>query len=170
MPELEFPEILTSSRFYLELKLDGSKDSVDGYFMECSGFEVNQEAIAISEVTPQLWGKSGNAKGRVVRTKIPGNATYTNLTLRRGLTCSTTLWSWVQSVQNSGWATQRRNGALVLYNQAAEEKFRFEFKGAWPLCYKISDVSASGSDHEIEEIEVAIEELKRVSPTTTNAS
>ena len=93
MPELEFPEILTSSRFYLELKLDGSKDSVDGYFMECSGFEVNQEAIEISEVTPQLWGKSGNTKGRVVRTKIPGNATYTNLTLRRGLTCSTTLWS-----------------------------------------------------------------------------
>jgi hypothetical protein len=33
----DFPEILTNSRFYLELKLDGSKDSVDGYFMECQG-------------------------------------------------------------------------------------------------------------------------------------
>lgn len=166
MAESAFPEVLTNSRFYLEIKLNGSKDSVDGYFMECSGFEATQEAIEICEVTPQLWGKKGNTKGRVVRTKLPGNTKYTNLVLRRGLTCSMTLWNWIQSVQNSGWADERRDGSLVLYNQAAEEQFRLEFKRAWPIRYKLADVSAAGSDHEIEEVEVAIEELKRVNVTT----
>lgn len=169
MVEPTFPEILTNSRFYLEIRLDGSKDSVDGYFMECSGFQTTQEVIEICEVTPQLWGKNGNSKGRVVRTKIPGNTTYSNLTLKRGLTCSTTLWNWIQSVQNSGWADQRRNGSLVLYNQAAEEQVRLEFKGAWPISYKIADINAAGSEHEIEEVEVTIEELKRVN-VTTNAN
>ena len=32
------PEILTASRFYLELSLDGSNQSVDGIFMDCQGF------------------------------------------------------------------------------------------------------------------------------------
>ena len=76
-------EILTKSRFYLELLLDGSDDRVDGLFKECSGFQATQDVIEVCEVTPQLWGKAGNAKGRVVRTKVPGNITYTNMTLRR---------------------------------------------------------------------------------------
>lgn len=170
MVDAAFPEILSTSRFYLEIKLNGSKDSVDGYFMECSGFQVEQSVIEICEVTPQLWGKTGNTKGRTVRTKMPGHSTYANLVLRRGLTTSTALWDWMQSVQNSDWGKQRRNGSLVLYNQAAEEQFRFEFKGAWPIRYTISDVSAGGSEYEIEEIEVTIEELKRVKPLSSHAN
>ncbi|YAF95399.1 MAG: phage tail protein [Nodularia sp. CChRGM 3473] len=158
----DFPEILTNSRFYLELKLAGSQEPVDGYFMECQGFKTTQQVIEISEVTPQTWGKAGNASGRIVRTKIPGSVTYSNLVLRRGLTISMTMWNWLANVQEGNWGEQRRDGSLVIYNQAAEEEFRLEFKNAWPNSYTISDVQAAGSDHEIEEIEVVVEELKRV--------
>jgi phage tail-like protein len=158
----DFPEILTTSRFYLELKLEGSKDSVDGYFMECSGFKSSQAVIEVSHVTPQKWGSAGKAMGRVVSTKIPGNQSYTNLTLRRGLTCSMTLWNWLQAIQDGKWALQRRNGSLVIYNQASEEQFRFEFEGAWPVGYTISDVAAAKGDLEVEEMEVAVEGLKRI--------
>ena len=158
----EFPEILTASRFYLELKLDGSQDSVDGYFMECSGFQSSQDTIDICEVTPQKWGKNGKSRGRVVRTKIPGNVSYTNLTLRRGLTVSMTLWNWLQSVQDGKWGEQRRNGSLTIYNQAAEPQFRFEFSGAWPSGYTISELKAADGEIEIEQMEVTVEELKRV--------
>ncbi|MCG5060768.1 MAG: phage tail protein [Limnoraphis sp. WC205] len=158
----EFPEILTRAKFYLELKLDGSNDSIDGYFMECSGFKATQEVLEISEVTPQKWGKQGNSRGRIVRTKIPGVMTYSNLTLRRGLTMSMTFWNWLQAVQDGNWPKQRRDGSLVIYNQAAEEQFRFEFKRAWPIGYSISDVNVAGDDFEIEEVEVTIEELKRI--------
>ncbi|XWK89419.1 MAG: phage tail protein [Phormidium sp.] len=156
-----FPEILTKAKFYLELKLDGSDDSVDGYFMECSGFKATQEVMEICEVTPQKWGSQGTSKGRIVRTKIPGNMTYTNMTLRRGLTVSMTFWNWLQTVQDGNWAKQRRDGSLVIYNQAAEEQFRFEFKRAWPVGYTISDLDVAGSDFEIEEVEVTVEELTR---------
>lgn len=158
----EFPEILTNSRFYLELKLNGSQEPVDGYFMECKGFKTTQQVIEISEVTSQVWGKSGNSNGRIVRTKIPGNVTYSNLVLRRGLTISMTMWNWLAAVQEGKWGEERRDGSLVIYNQAAQEKFRLEFKNAWPTSYIISDVKSSGSEHQIEEIEVVVEELKRI--------
>lgn len=158
----DFPEILTTSRFYLELKLDGSKDSVDGVFMACSGFQVTQEVIEICEVTPQLWGKEGKTKGRIVRTKIPGSSTYPNLTLQRGLTTSMTLWKWLQDVQNGNWSAQRRNGSVVIYNQAAQEEFRIEFERAWPINYKVSDLNVANGEHNIEELEITVEHLKRV--------
>ncbi|MBD1904769.1 phage tail protein [Funiculus sociatus GB2-A5] len=166
----DFPEILTTCRFYLELKLDGSNDAVDGYFMDCSGFKSTQQVIEISEVTPQKWGKDGESQGRVVRTKIPGNVSYSNITLRRGLTCSMTLWNWIQAVQDGNWGKQQRDGSLVIYNQAAQEQFRFEFKRAWPTSYKIADVNAVGGDMEIEEIEVTVEELKRMNVVTNDSN
>ncbi|MFW6360100.1 MAG: phage tail protein [Chroococcales cyanobacterium] len=158
----EFPEILTTARFYLELKLDGSNDSVDGYFMDCSGFQYTQEVVEICEVTPQLWGKRGKTKGRNVRTKIPGKATFSNITLRRGLTISMTLWNWLENVQEGDWAKQRRDGSLVVYDQGAKERFRLEFQRAWPVSYKISDLSVTTGEHNIEEVEISVENLKRV--------
>ncbi|MBE9126983.1 MULTISPECIES: phage tail protein [unclassified Coleofasciculus] len=157
-------ELLTPTRYFLELSLDGSNDSVDALFKECSGFKATQDTIEVCEVTPQKWGKNGSAPhGRVVRTKVPGNITYTNLTLKRGLNVSMTLWNWLNSVQEgANWAEQRRNGALILYDTSAKEKFRFEFKGAWPVSYTISDLSIEGEGYEIEEVEVAIEELIRI--------
>ena len=88
----QIPETLMTCRFYLELHLDGSNEAVDAYFMECKGFKISQEVIDICEVTPGKWGKNGNAVGQVVRTKIPGNTTYSNMTLRRGLVTSCTNW------------------------------------------------------------------------------
>ncbi|HBB31175.1 MAG TPA: phage tail protein [Cyanobacteria bacterium UBA8803] len=157
-------EILSRARFYLELLLDGGNDSVDGTFEECTGFKVSQEVIEVCEVTPQKWGKDGSAShGRVVRTKVPGNLSYTNMTLKKGLNISMTLWNWLNSVsEGANWSEQRRNGALVLYNTSSKEQFRFEFRGAWPVSYKISDVDVKGSAYQIEEIEVAVEELIRI--------
>ncbi len=157
-----FPEILTACRFYLELKLDGSDDSVDGYFSECQGFQVSQAVIEACEVTPQTWGKSGTSIGRVVRTKIPGNVTYTNLILRRGLTVSATLWNWMETVGQGNWSKQRRDGSLVVYNQAAEAQFRLEFQAGLPMRYSITDLSAAEGGFVVEELEVAVEGLKRV--------
>jgi phage tail-like protein len=161
-------EILTRSRFYLELILDGSNDAVDGLFEECSGFKATQEVIEVCEVTPQKWGKKGNSPGRVVRTKIPGNMTYTNLTLKKGLNVSMTLWNWLNSTQEgANWAEQRRNGALILYDTSSQERVRLEFKGAWPVSYTISNVDVKEDKYLIEEVEVTIEELMRVKPVSS---
>jgi phage tail-like protein len=155
-------EVLTSSRFYLELKMDGSDDRIDGYFMECSGFQRSQQMIEFSHVTPQKWGKDGTTSGRVVRTKVPGNSSCNNLVLKRGMTISTAVWDWFRAVERGNWATQRRDGDLVIYDQGAIEQARFRFLRAWPISYKISDVKAGNNDFEIEEIELAVDEFMRV--------
>ncbi|AFZ24161.1 conserved hypothetical phage tail region protein [Cylindrospermum stagnale PCC 7417] len=156
----EVPEILTNSRFYLELKLDGSQEPIDGYFMECQGFKRTHDVIEIAEVTPQKMGASKS--GLVVRTKLPGNVKNNNLILRRGMTISMTMWNWFKAVEQGNWAKQRRDGSLTIYNQASLEVARFEFKRGWPSSYKITDMNASANEFEVEEVEVVIEDLIRL--------
>lgn len=155
----QYPEILVSCRFYLELKLDGSNDAVDGIFLDCKGFKTTLNVIEIAEVTPEKWGQA--TKGRVRITKIPGNVKTQNIVLRRGLTCSKTLWTWFEKVEEGNWAKQIRDGSLTVYDQASKEQVQFNFFRAWPTSYTISDLSASSSELEIEELEIVCEELKR---------
>ncbi|MHC5599041.1 MAG: phage tail protein [Nostoc sp.] len=154
-------EILTAHRFYLGLTLEGQNDA-NCFFLECQGFKRTQEVIEISEVTSQTWGTKGQSKGQVVRTKLPSNPKSGNLILRRGTTKSMDFWNWFEKVQQGKWSEQRRLVALSIYNQANQEVARFELAGAWPASYKIADVNARSHDIEIEEVEVAFEEFKRV--------
>jgi phage tail-like protein len=157
---VQIPEILTAHRFYLALTLDGQQDNVDGFFLECHGFKRTQDVIEIAEVTSNKWGATD--KGQVVRTKLPGNVKSGNITLKRGMTNSVAIWKWFEAVQEGKWAAQRKNASLTIYDQAGKEQARFELAGAWPASYKIADVNARSSDIEIEEVEVAFEEFKRV--------
>ncbi|MDY6785663.1 MAG: phage tail protein [Cyanobacteriota bacterium] len=154
-----FTERLTASRFYVELKLDGSQDNVDATFLECQGIERSQEAIEICEVTPQKWGKANS--GQVVRTKVPGNVKTNNITLRRGMTNSKTLWDWFKAVEEGNWAKQFREGSLTIYDQAGKEQAILEFQGAWPTRYKASDFNAGSGEMEIEELEIVVDMLTR---------
>ncbi len=154
-----FPEILTNCRFYIELKLEGSQEPVDGYFMDCKGFKRSQDVIEVCEVTPQRWGAA--KFGQVVRTKVPGNVKTNNITLRRGMTKSATLWKWFEAVQEGNWAKQRRDGSLSIYDQAGQPQAIFQFLGAWPVTYVVSDLSSGSGDLEIEEMEIAVEMFTR---------
>jgi len=157
-------ELLTNSKYYLEITLEGSQDGIDGYFMECLGFKRSQELIAVCEVVPQKWGSANAKYGRVQRTKLPGNSKCENITLKRGLCISDTLWKWFKAVEVGNWHKQRRDGDLTIYDQAANVQARFRFFRAWPVSYKITDVKAAGSEFELEELELAVEEFIRVQP------
>ena len=161
MPNLinNVPEILTNSRFYIELKLDGSSEPVDAYFMECKGFKRNQDIVEICEVSAQRWGQAKT--GQVVCTKVPGNVKTNNITLLRGMSKSTSLWKWFEAVQEGNWAKQLRDGSLNIYDQAGDEQAIFQFRGAWPVSYIASDLSSSSTDLEIEEMEIAVEMFTR---------
>ncbi|MCW6038097.1 phage tail protein [Spirulina subsalsa FACHB-351] len=163
MSDSKFTEILTTSRFYVELKLDGSQDPVDAYFKECKGFKYSQELVEIPEVTPLGWGAA--KQGRIVMTKMPGYVKLSNFTLTRSLRTSQTLWNWIKVVQEGNWAKQRRDGSLVIYKTSSKEGARFNFKRAWPVSYKCSDVKADGAELGIEELEIACEEFERVGIT-----
>lgn len=158
-------EILVASRFYLELKLKGSDDRIDAYFMECQSFKRKQTVVEHCEVFPQQWGSNNPAKqGRVVRAKVPGNTESENIKLRMGMTLSPTMWKWFKDVEGGNWAKQLRDGALTIYSQGGNVEARFHFFGAWPVSYKIGDVKADSNDFQIEEVELAVDEFIRVDP------
>ena len=155
-------EVLTSARFYLELKLKGSDDRIDGYFMECQGFNRQQEVTEHCEVVHQKWGSKSAEKGRVVRTKMPGNTKSSNITLKMGMTISPTMWKWFKAVEEGNWAEQLRDGSLTIYHQGGDMAARFDFLGAWPVSYEVGEVKADASDFQIEKVELAVDEFKRV--------
>ena len=162
-PPSQLPEILASCRFYLELSLDqpdGSPAGADAYFMECKGFKRTQEIVEACEVTPQKWGSANAKAGLITRTKIPGNVKTSNITLKRGMTRSRTVWNWFDSIQ-SGKRDQARDGSITIYDQAGQAQARFSFQRAWPTSYVLTDLNASSNEIEIEEIELAVEEFKR---------
>ena len=152
-------EILIANRFYLNLQLEGSHESTDGIFLECKGFQKTQDVIEICEVTPEAWGSG--SKGRLARTKLPGNVKVNNLTLRRGMSFSTAFWQWFQAVETGNWFDLRKDGSLSIYDQGAKEVARFEFAQAWPTRYMIGDVNARSTEIEMEEVEIAFEHLDR---------
>ena len=157
--EFTIPEILTQSRFYVELKLKGSKE-IDAFFMECKGFKYSQDLIEFAEVFPQKI--NGKTIGEVIPTKIPGNYKVDNISLKRGLNASKTLWEWIYDVQNRNWAEQYRDGSLTIYKQNGQVGARIDFFQAWPVSYTLADFTVSGTDLAFEELELACQRFKRV--------
>ncbi|MBN3925131.1 phage tail protein [Nostoc sp. NMS4] len=156
---LDLPEFLTTYRFFLRLDIGSS----DGYFLECKGFQRTQDVIEICEVTSQKWGNA--SKGKVVITKLPGNAKSGNITLCNGLSNCRDFWNWFQKVEAGKWAKQREYISLTIYDQDTMPQAKFELAGAWPTSYKIADCNANSSEVAIEELEIAYEDFKRVEVT-----
>lgn len=154
------PSLLMAAGFAITLQLDGSDDFLDGVFKECDGFDFTQEVIQFREVTSERWGNAD--KGRPRLTKLPGNAVGGNLTLRRGMTISKSLWLWFSSVQKGNWFKQRRT-ILVTFHQGSIPRVAFRFTEAWPTKYRIGEMKTDISDVEIEEIEIAYEGFERIS-------
>jgi T4-like virus tail tube protein gp19 len=69
-------------------------------------------------------------------------------------------------VEEGKWGKHRQETVLLtIYNQHAEPKAKFCCSRVWPVSYKISDLKAAGSDFELEEVELAVEEFFRVEVT-----
>jgi phage tail-like protein len=159
-------EILANSKFYVEIKLPNSQDEIDGYFIECQGFKRSFDVISICEVTHQKWGSKNAKVGRVLRTKLPGNNKSENIILKRGLCISDTVWRWFKAMEEGKWGEHRQDVVLLtIYDQHADPQAKFCASGVWPVSYKISDLKAAGSDFELEEVELAVEEFFRVEVT-----
>lgn len=135
---------------HFALDVDGV---VSAFFSEASGFNNNSEVITHQAV---------DAQGRSVIQKIPGDLTWDDLTLRRGISDSTALWDWRQRVIDGDVEGARANGSVIMYNQAQEEVARFNFENGWPSGWKGPDVSSEDQAVAIEEITIAHERLVRV--------
>lgn len=93
--------------------------------------------------------------------KLPGLTKYGNLSLKWGITDSMDLYNWRKQIIDGN--IQRKNIAVVLIDEAGNDKARWEFVNAWPSKYDPPDPNATGNAVAIETLEIVHEGMERKS-------
>jgi phage tail-like protein len=121
-----------------------------GGFSECSGLEMSLEVQEYRE---------GGRNGTVL--KFPTRVTWTNLTLKRGMTTDTGLWDWHYGfVEGRG---SRRDGIIVLQNDLHLPVQIWLFERGLPVKWTGPTMHASQNSVAIEALQISHEGLRQVS-------
>lgn len=132
------------SKFNFLIEIDG--ESVGG-FTEVSGLTAESDVIEYRE---------GSDPARM--RKLPALWKFSNITLKRGYTQSRALWDWRKTTLDG--MTQRKQGAIVMLDEAREPVLRWEFSEGWISKYEGPALNATANEAAIESIEIAIEHLQ----------
>jgi phage tail-like protein len=143
MPTAQRVDPYRGFRFLVEI--DGI---VQAGFSECSGFGSNVEVVEYRE-----GGDAGTVR------KLPGKASYPDITLKWGVTDSSELYQWHRAALDG--QIQRKNGSIILLDDQNQEKVRWNFFNAWPSKYDGPDFSAKGNDIAIDSLTVSCERVER---------
>jgi phage tail-like protein len=125
---------------------------VTGYFTECSGIGSEHELIEHKVV---------DEKGRESIHKVPGRLKWQDITLKRGITNNMDIWDWRDEVVQGKVDDARRNGSIVMFNQALDEVARWNFESAWPLKVTGPSMKSDSNEFGIEELVITHEGLYR---------
>jgi phage tail-like protein len=144
----------TSFNFSVEINRgeDGGP-LVNASFSDCDGLEMSMEVKTIRE---------GGANERQIR--LNGMVAYGQLTLKRGMTGNFDLWTWFRdSVQDP---RLRASAEVVLLGADGEtERARFQLSRCVPVKIKAPAFNAKEGQVAVEELQVAYETLKLVTPS-----
>jgi phage tail-like protein len=90
--------------------------------------------------------------------KLPGQAKYTNINLKRGYTPNgKELWTWRKTVLDG--KTQRKGGTITLLDEGRKPALVWEFSEGWPSKWNGPAMNAKNNDVAIEEMEICVERL-----------
>ena len=102
--------------------------------------------------------KEGGNNGRVL--KFPSRVTWTNLTLKKGIAASTSLWDWHYGfVEGKG---KRRDGVIILQSDLHVPNNIWSFRRGLPVKYSGPVMNATQNSVAIETIEIAHEGIYQV--------
>lgn len=136
--------------FRFKVEIEGIQAA---HFTECSGLRADTEVFEYKE---------GGLNSR--SHKLPVRTTFSNLTLKWGLSDSRELIEWFQRMVDSGWAVDdRRNLSVVAYDGKGDEMLRWNLVGAWPCKWDGPSFKPDGNSVAIETLELAFEEISAVS-------
>jgi len=119
--------------------------ALEGIFTECTG--LNSEVEVVEH-------KASGSKGNIVTHKVPGRTTWSNITLKRGVTNSKDFWEWYKKVLD-GQTDIRRDGTIELHDSDSGSDtaiITWNITAAWPC--KITGPNLHAGDNSI-----AVEEL-----------
>ena len=134
--------------FRFRLEIEGVEQAG---FSEVSGFDVTVDPIDYREGTDPTHVR-----------KLTGLTKYGNITLKWGITDSLDLHNWHRQIVDGD--IQRKNVAIIVVDEAGDDKARFEIVEAWPSKYDPMDLNAKGNEVSIETLEICNEGVIRVAP------
>ena len=130
-----------SAGFWIEIQ-----SVVVAAFTECSGLKVETEFEVVKE-----GGRND------VTYKLPTRTSFSNITLKRGWTTSTDLWSWYSDVIQG--KIQARDCSIVMCrmngSNMGTEMARVNLHQAYPVKWSGPDLRVDGSAAAFESIELA---------------
>jgi phage tail-like protein len=89
--------------------------------------------------------------------KLIGLRKYSNIMFKRGYTQNSTLWDWYKRIAEG--QPDRRNGSVVLMNEAHRPVMRWNFDNAWINKIEGPGLNASNNEVAIENMELCHEGL-----------
>ena len=136
----------TAFNFKVRLELEGEEGLIcDGAFSEVTGLEATLEKETIRE---------GGNNARQIH--LAGATSYSELTLKRGMTRGLGLWTWFRKVHSQ--RDVRAFGEIVMMSPDREtELVRFKLTGCLPVKIKAPALNAADGLIAIEEAQVAFE-------------
>ena len=145
----EAPRPFTAFNFSVEIYPDGkSAPLCKASFAECDGLEMTQDFKTI---------RSGGANDHAYR--VPGTISYSNLTLKRGVTDSFDLWTWFADSIADPFL--RANAEIVmLAENGSTEGARFQLSRCLPVKLKAPALNAKDGAIAVEEFQLAYERLQ----------
>lgn len=122
---------------------------IDG--IQQAGFQQVSGLDATSDITEY---REGNEKVFTHR-KLAGQAKYSNITLKWGITKDHSFWDWKK--QTIDGKTERKNGSIILMDESGNEQVRWNFVNAWVTKWTGPSFDAMTSAVAIESVDLAHE-------------
>lgn len=128
----------------------------DAKFAECDGLEMTMEPKTVRE--------GGNNLEQI---HLPGPVSYSQLTLKRGMTPNLDLWTWFRTaagaVEGDNASKSKRGllavGQVTMYDSGGRPKLRFTLTGCLPVKIKGAALNAKDGQVAIEEAQIAYRSL-----------
>lgn len=130
--------------FNFRVEIDGLTAAA---FSEVSGLTAEGDSVDYREGTDSI---------NSVR-KLTGLRKYTSLIFKRGYVQDNSLWKWYEQIANG--ENVRRNGSIILMNEAHKDVMRWNFENAWLNKIEGPGLNASGNEVAIESLELIHEGL-----------
>jgi len=125
--------------FNFRVEIDGL---TVGSFSEVSGLSAEGDSVDYRE---------GTDLRNNVR-KLIGLRKFPNIVMKRGYTSNDELWGWYINILNG--LPDRRNGSIILMNEARQDVLRWNFENGWVNKIEGPMLKASGNEIAMESVEI----------------
>lgn len=125
-----------------------------GYFSSVSGIGSETQVIVEKAVNHNT--------GEAIEIKVPGRTTWTDVTLKIGVTSNRQIWNWRKEVVAGNVNKARTNCSIIAYSQDNKEVARWNFANAWPSKVTGPNMDAGSTDFMVEELTIVHEGMERV--------